>query len=33
LLAGDSTPVAMFTGGELVATRFSGIASAQLFTP
>jgi hypothetical protein len=33
LLAGDSTLVTMFTGGELVATRFSGIASAQLFTP
>ena len=31
LLAGSSNPVTAFVGGQLVATRFSGVQSAQLF--
>lgn len=33
LICGDSTVAAMFVGGELVQTKFSGISSAPLFTP
>ena len=33
LLCGDSTVAAMFVGGELVQTKFSGIASSPVFTP
>lgn len=31
LLAGSSLPVTHFVGGQLVATKFGGISSAQLF--
>lgn len=33
LVCGDSTLAAVFDGGELVQTKFSGISSAPLFTP